>query len=176
MKTSPSPISPTLPLQQSAATYYRTKATPRLRLSMSFPERGKTKQEFKDECDINVIMGRYQKTGILPQDLNQKMPHYADVTGYDFQQAMQTVAQARSLFEALPSDIRARFENDPAKLLDFVHDPSNRAESLAMGFLDPEALARLEVLTDAQQTRPERSFVDLDKPKPPPAEADKAAK
>lgn len=95
------------------------------------------KQAFKDECDINVIMRRYQSTGELTH-VREAMPQYLDVTGFDFQEAQNFVAHATSLFHELPSSVRSQFENDPAKLLDFVHDPKNAKEAVAMGFLDPE--------------------------------------
>ena len=31
-----------------------------------FPEQGRTKQAFKDECDINNIMRRFETSGALP--------------------------------------------------------------------------------------------------------------
>lgn len=98
---------------------------------------GKTQQNFKDECDINVLMARYEKTGILP--MSQKgEPAYLDVTGIEFRTSMEILATARSAFAQLPAHLRARFDNDPAKLLDFVHDPDNRDEAARLGLLKPE--------------------------------------
>lgn len=103
----------------------------------AFNAEDRTKQAFKDECDINVIMRRYQSTGEL-EHVREAMPQYLDVSGLDFQEAQQFVASATSLFYELPSAVRLQFENDPAKLLEFVHDPKNAKEAVAMGFLDPE--------------------------------------
>lgn len=136
------------------AKEFRTYQSPQRRTQIQFAGPGLTKQSFKDECDVNVIMKRYQATGILPQTLNQTMPQYADVSGVDFQEAMQTVASAQSMFQSLPSQIRSRFDNDPAKLLDFVQNPSNRAEAAAMGFLTPEALQRHKDAENALLARP----------------------
>ena len=37
------------------------------RVSLSFPDDSPyTKQEFRDECDINTLMSRYQNTGEYP--------------------------------------------------------------------------------------------------------------
>lgn len=94
-----------------------------------------TQQSFKDECDVNVIMSRYLKTGILPDNLSQREAQYLDCEVQDFQYAMQLVAGAQSLFNNLPSSIRNRFDNDPARLLAFVNDESNAAEAAKMGLL-----------------------------------------
>jgi len=103
------------------------------------PGEDMTKQSFKDECDINVIMKRYAATGIL-EHVREAAPRYLDATTYDYQAAMNLVAEANSLFAGMPSELRERFGNDPAKLLDFVHDPKNAQESVSLGFLDPALL------------------------------------
>lgn len=95
-----------------------------------------TRQEFKNECDINVILARYQASGEI-DFLNKHAPQYMDTTGHDFQTAMETVAQAQSAFADLPSAIRDRFGNDPANLLDFVHDSANRDEAIKLGLIEP---------------------------------------
>jgi hypothetical protein len=40
---------------------------------------------------------------------------------------------------ALPADVRARFENDPANLLDFMVNPANNAECIKLGLIDRES-------------------------------------
>jgi len=104
--------------------------------SLSFPANSRwTKQSFKDECDINTIMSRYQSTGELP-DLALSAPQYLDAsTVPDFQSMQNTLVEAQTLFDALPSKIRSRFENDPGEFLAFVSDPSNKPELHTMGLL-----------------------------------------
>lgn len=104
--------------------------------SSTLPSR--TRQEFKDEADINVIMRRYQSTGELPQ-LNLSAPQYLDVSGIDFQEQMNFVAGAKTMFMELPSSIRSRFNHDPASFVAFCGDESNRSELARMGLLSPEA-------------------------------------
>lgn len=94
----------------------------------------RTKQSFKDECDINRIMSRYQVTGQLsPDHLNRGNPQYIDATGYEYQEAMQTVIRAQTLFDQLPSSVRDTFDNDPAEFLVFAENPDNAPELLKMG-------------------------------------------
>lgn len=98
---------------------------------------GRTKQSFKDECDINTIIKRFLRTGQL--DLANKLePRYGDCTGIQFQTAVETVAAAKSLFAELPAALRNRFENEPAKFLNFVQDDRNYDEALELGLLNPK--------------------------------------
>lgn len=104
--------------------------------SLVFPPNSRwTKQSFKDECDINTIMSRYQSTGELP-DLALVAPQYLDATGMDFQVMQNKLVEAQNLFDALPSAVRNRFANDPGEFLAFVSDISNRDELKKMGLLN----------------------------------------
>lgn len=105
------------------------------RISISFPSPGLTKQSFKDECDINTIMGRYLRTGILPETVQQIEGQFLDVSDVDFRSSMELVADAWSMFNELPSNIRSRFSNDPGEFLAFSSDPKNRSEMGRMGLL-----------------------------------------
>jgi len=108
--------------------------------SLSFPPNSPvTKQSFAAECDINTIMSRYQSTGEMPV-INQVVPQYLDLDQTDFQEAMQIVAVAQSLFAELPSAIRNRFQNDPGQFLDFTSNPDNAPEMRKLGLLKPAPL------------------------------------
>lgn len=123
----------------------------RIRVEFSLPSR--TKQSFKTECDINVIMARYQATGVI-QSLNKGEPRYVDTTGVDYQSAMNTVANARSLFEELPAHIRNRFKNDPVEMLQFAAKGENYEEALKMGLLDPAKAAATAAEKAAKAAKP----------------------
>lgn len=97
-----------------------------------------TEQEWIEEADINYIADRFMRTGEAPQVLN--LPTSGDFEGiFDFQTAMNTLAQAREEFASLPAKVRTRFENNPAKLLDFVGDPHNYDEAVKLGFISQQA-------------------------------------
>lgn len=110
---------------------------PKLRVQIDCSQGGRTKQSFREECDINNIMARFKKTGVLDFAAKNE-PRYADCTGANFTQAMNIIAAANSMFEELPSHLRARFENDPVQFLDFVQDDKNRDEAQELGLLKPE--------------------------------------
>lgn len=118
------------------STPFRDAYSIKSRASLTFPAQGKTVQSFKDECDVNQIMARYQSTGELP-NLNSLPPQFLDVTGADFQAHQNAIAQAQTLFNELPSAIRTRFQNSPAAFLDFCSNENNRQELAEMGLLRP---------------------------------------
>lgn len=117
----------------SSAGVIRHAYSPKLRVAIVFPDGGgRTKQSFKAECDINNIMARFTRTGVL-DFTNRREAQYGDVTGLDYQRAMDIVVQAKAMFAELPSGIRSRFQNEPAMFLEFVQDPANAEEMVKMG-------------------------------------------
>lgn len=99
----------------------------------NFPE-SMTEQSHKNSCDIHHILRKYKKTGMLPH-VNSVPGKYADYPSYiDFHTMMVKIATAKSMFESIPSHIRAKFDNDPGKFVDYASDPNNRDAMLEMGF------------------------------------------
>lgn len=109
-----------------------------VRFQQHFHGESRTKQSFKDECDVNRIVARFQATGQLP-NINQLPPQYLDVTELDFQAHQTFIAEAQSMFSELPSALRSKFENSPAKFLDFCSNEKNRPELAELGLLRPIA-------------------------------------
>lgn len=97
---------------------------------------GRTHQSAKDECDINVIMARWEKSRII-EHVSRTGGSYGDFLDVpqDFHAAMQQVIEAEEAFSSLPSSIRKRFANDPGAFLEFVGDPANENEMRSMGLL-----------------------------------------
>ena len=85
---------------------------------------GRTKQSFKDATDINKILRKAQKTGTLSH-LQKHGGFYADFADFDFDEAKLALARATSIFEELPSEVRADFKQDPAAFFGYVNDPKN---------------------------------------------------
>lgn len=98
-----------------------------------------TQQHFRNETDINAIMLKYRTTGFLVDPLTPrtKVPMYGDFSGVpDYQTAHIMIAQAKEAFEALPSYLRKRFNNDPRQFVEFCNDPANAEEMLKLGILE----------------------------------------
>lgn len=106
------------------------------------------KQAFKDEADINHIMSRYRKTGLLvdPSSVNSsRRAFYGEFAdSMEFKEAQNRIAQVRNSFEMLPSSIRSLFENDPSVMLDFLADPENASEALEMGLISKAEFEQLK--------------------------------
>lgn len=98
------------------------------------------RQEFKEECDINVIMRQYEATGIVDH-LNRLSPQWGEVPSFDFRESMEMVREAQEKFDALPSRVRERFGNDPHQMMLFLGDEDNRAEGEKLGLLTPRPSA-----------------------------------
>ena len=102
-----------------------------------------TQQHFADECDINNIMKRYQNTGILtePGQGSGLPPMFGDFSEVsDYQTAQNAVIDVQEAFAQLPSRVRARFDNDPAALLEFLGKEENRIEAVSLGLVNPPSV------------------------------------
>lgn len=93
---------------------------------------GLTEQSHKKQCDINYILKGYAKTGLI-QHAHKHEGKYDDYSGIDFQTAQNIVAEAKSMFEALPALVRQEFGHDVARFLDFARDPENGKKMEEMG-------------------------------------------
>lgn len=100
------------------------------------------RQEFRDEADINNIIKRYQATGVLvdPSIPRSRRPVFGDFSSApSYQQAQDLVIRANEQFDALPVELRERFNYDPARLLAFLDDPKNREEAVKLGIIEAPA-------------------------------------
>lgn len=120
-----------------------SKTSPEMRIFSQRPGRrdkdGKliyfTEQNYKKECDVNMIVAKYDKTGLITH-IQKFEAQFGDLTGLDFKQAQDLIANARNQFEQLPSHIRKRFRNSPEYLLHFMEDENNREEAIRLGLIN----------------------------------------
>jgi len=109
-------------------------------------------QHYKEECDINTILEKFNISGMLPEQ--PLSPRYGDFTGIsDYHTAMNRVIAAQDEFEVLPAQIRARFNNDPAQLIEFLENSDNRPEAEQLGLVEIAAAEAVE----AAKTTPEKA-------------------
>ena len=100
---------------------------PKVRPRLDFKkDKGRTKQEFRDECNINNILAKFQRTGRI-EHMNKHQPTYGDATGGDFAEAMRIVSHGLTLWEDLPSSLKEKFKTVEG-FLDYVSDPDNQGE------------------------------------------------
>lgn len=106
-----------------------------------------TQQHFKDECDINNIMARYEKTGMLIDPLNPptRQPLFGDFSGLpSFMEAQNAIREGVELFESLPARIRKMFNNDAVAYCDFISDRNNLDQALEMGLVDSDYVSSIK--------------------------------
>ena len=95
-----------------------------------------TEQAHKDICDINKIIRKYDKQGVISH-VSKFEAKFGDLTGDDYKTMMDKVTSAQLMFGDLPSKIRDRFDNNPEKLLRFMEKAENRQEAIELGIIDP---------------------------------------
>lgn len=99
---------------------------------------GMTRQEFADECDINVLMATYERNGSL-NHFNRMEPAYFDASAVpDLATAIQMAEAANAAFMTLPASARREFDNDPVRFVEFASDPANLSRMREWGLAAPE--------------------------------------
>ena len=94
-----------------------------------------TKQAFREECDMNRIMARYELTGQI-EHVSSKQPIYGDFSQFaDYQTMLGKVNQAAEAFEALPSELRKELKYDPQNLFSWIKDPANKDKAIKYGLM-----------------------------------------
>lgn len=112
----------------------------RSRVSKKFTKPSRAKQSFKNECDINGIMKKWEKNGVITH-INEHKPAYgAFPDAHTYQDSMNAVIAAQDAFMELPATMRAHFENDPAKFLNFVENPDNAESLIELGLATPKEI------------------------------------
>lgn len=116
---------------------------PHKRVKQHVGEKTLVQQSSRDETDINRIMAKYEKTGVLTH-VARYAGQYGDFSGVpDYKAGMEIVMAADDMFMSLPAKIRDRFNNDPAQFIEFATDEKNQDEMRSMG-LAPKAPAPAE--------------------------------
>lgn len=107
------------------------------------PGQTKTQQHFREEVDINNIVARFQRTGMLSGASSTPL-QYGDVSSMDFMAMQNLVVKMKGRFMGLPSKTRNLFNNDPAQMLAFIEDPENADQARKLGLLPPKPKAAPE--------------------------------
>lgn len=117
----------------------RARRVPRLSYSCDGPSRAK--QSFKNECDINTIMKKFEKTGVI-EHVKQHGAKYGDFLDApaDYHEAANIVVRSNEMFLSLPAKVRKAFDNDPGTFLAAIDAAQNgdadvRDELIKLGLL-----------------------------------------
>lgn len=116
----------------------------RRRVLKKFSKPSKTDPTLGGELDINNIVAKHVRlTGDRnvhlgpPATLDPRF--YGDFTHVEsYQDAVFKLHAASEKFSQLPATVRARFENDPSKLIQFMSDSKNFDEAVTLGLVKPK--------------------------------------
>jgi hypothetical protein len=101
----------------------------------------KTDQQYRDDCDVNHIMNKYAKTGIITH-LAKHPGRFANVSEIpNLLEGFEKVNQAKQAFMDLPGSLRKRFNNDFRNMVAFLNDRSNQEEAIKLGLIELKEIA-----------------------------------
>lgn len=103
--------------------------------SIDCSQDGRTKQAHKNECDINQVLKKYLKTGVI-EHVSTHKAQYGEAPGIDFKEALDLVRRSQEMFDELPAKARKHFNNDPSAFMDAVHEEGNEALMYELGLSD----------------------------------------
>ena len=136
----------------------------------TMPEgKSRTNQSMSKDADINNIMKRYEKTGLI-EHTNQYQGDYGDFTqAMEYHEALNFVRASQEMFMTLPAPIRAEFDNDAGRFLSFVNDPKNAEAMIEMGLATRRTDGQGEGASGGSPETPPETPSE-DRPSTPPGE------
>lgn len=96
------------------------------RESVQFKTEGEsmTEQCHKDECNINSLLAKYDKTGFI-RNLNPNQPFYGEFSqDASLQENIHIARDVEDYFKKLPADVRTLFNNKATNLVEALADNS----------------------------------------------------
>lgn len=100
-------------------------------------DESRVQAQFAEDANLNIIVQRFGIPVDSPLPVAPADPRYygdfSDVP--DLRTALERVRDAQERFYALPAAVRARFENSPIVMYEFVSDPANVEEARSLGLL-----------------------------------------
>jgi hypothetical protein len=95
-------------------------------LAPKYKHPGRTKQSFKDQCDINQILKKAQVAGGISHVQKYDKAVYGEFDQtFDLLTARERIAAADKIFMDLPAEVRNEFGNDSLAFVKFAGDPAN---------------------------------------------------
>ncbi len=92
----------------------------------------RTLQAHKDESDINLIMAKYIRSGVIEHG-NANSARYGFAPAVDFREALELIDEAKQQFDTLPAKVRKEFDNSAEKFLKFCEQPDAAEKLIELG-------------------------------------------
>lgn len=110
-----------------------------VRVQKFFKKPSLSRQEFRHSCDVNKIVARFTRD-YGAQALEKLQPSFNGLYGDfgavpDLRTALVRVRRVEELFEALPANLRLRFDHSVEKFTEFCSDSNNHGELVDLGLL-----------------------------------------
>ena len=114
----------------------RSKYSPRV--AVIAPEgESLTQQHFKEAVDINNILSKYRKTGIV-EHVKRAQAIYGDFTELgQYAVHLDKVAKAQQAFDMLPAELRNQFNNSIPGFFEYIQKPENKDQCINGVFSKP---------------------------------------
>jgi len=117
----------------------------------------KTDQSQLAQTDVNNIMAKYKKTGQITH-LAKVQGHFADLSQIqDLHTSMNQVVMAQQTFDALPSELRLRFQNSPLEMVNFLNNPNNDQEAIKLGLKIAKETNSPNNMSSSQKRKPNQT-------------------
>lgn len=131
----------------------------RRRIRLSFKDvPSMTEQAHRDEVSIHHIMRKFKKTGVITHVAAYGGTYMDYSNTPDYREAQTIIADAKSLFESVPSHIRAAMHNNAQEFVEFMQNEENREEIEAFGLstshLPPKEETTLPLPTPGEVVKP----------------------
>ncbi len=95
--------------------------------------KGVAKQAMRDECDVNLIMAKFVKTGFISH-VAAGLPSYVDVSELSsYREAIEHVRSVEGYFAGLPANVRSRFGNDAVAFMEYLDSGASEDDLRALG-------------------------------------------
>lgn len=108
-------------------------------------------QSEKQDTMIESYLRRYRATGFLGDPARKAAATFGDFSGLeDYQTIQNKMCAVKEHFEALPSNIRRFFGDEPANFVSFVTNPANFQKAIEMGLISSG-----EIHAPSQSTPPQ---------------------
>jgi len=115
----------------------RNRFSERISVPAPWKDDGRTQVHFGKQVDINNILAKYRKTGII-EHVKRAKERFGDFTELgEYAKNLDKVAKAQQSFEMLPAELRNQFKNSISGFFEYIGDEKNREQCVKWGIFNP---------------------------------------